>query len=103
MVKANIPMDVKAISFRPALVHPLPWTRSDGVSFMALTNCDKNGGQERRLGYARFVSDGGKPGTAVMKTDTARGVLLVTLPGPAGDFSFDDAYWLEPVLKGKRK
>ena len=71
---------------QPAIIHSLPRVKSDGIQFLAW---DDDG-----LKYSRFISDGIFAGQQMVKTHY---VNLAVLPGPKNDFSFDDAWWLEPV------
>ncbi len=86
-----------SISVRPAIIHPLPFTRSDGVTFQAMAVYDKK--KATRLLYTRFLQDRTGVPAAEAPLKQAREIKLMTQPGPRMDHSFDDAYWLRPCIR----
>ncbi len=98
-----------AVRLLPGVIHPLPWTSSDGVTFTALTGYhDEEGRRRTRLGYCRFVADSGRPvsspaAAGVVEAGPGETLVLVTLPGPWNNPAFDDAYWLEPEIVGPER
>ncbi|HUT53057.1 MAG TPA: hypothetical protein VM658_06675 [bacterium] len=89
----------QALSVRPEIVHSLPFARSDGVAFMAMARYSKVGGREPRLLFARFMSDREPARTQSLDVAHADAIVLLTTPGPKMNASFDDAYWVEPILR----
>lgn len=76
--------------FQPGLFSPALSGKSDGVDFMVMGKA----GDETRLGYARFLRDQTASRQKIGIKNFSQ-IRLITAAGPKGDFSYDDAYWLE--------
>ena len=81
------------LKFRPAIAHPPLSGQGDGVGFLALGS----DGRGKQLLYSRFLKKGSALETEI-PVRTLKNVSLITDAGPRGDFSFDDAYWLEAAF-----
>jgi hypothetical protein len=81
------------LKFRPAIVHPPLAAEGDGAGFRALGS----EGEKKHLLYSRFLKKGAAAETS-LKLHTLKNVSLITDAGPGGDFSFDDACWLEAAF-----
>jgi hypothetical protein len=78
------------LSFMPAIRHPPVSGKGDGAGFSVIGR----DGEGSRLLYSRFLKKGSGAETEI----PVRGLTsmsLITNAGPRGDFSFDDAFWLE--------
>jgi hypothetical protein len=86
------------LSVRPGIVHALPFARSDGIAFMAMAGYADNADGPRLL-FARFMTDKETPPAQNLDLAGADNIILVTTAGPKNNASFDDAYWVEPILR----
>ena len=86
----NFQAEQACLSFKPAIHHAPRSGKGDGVNFMVSGRSPEN----IRLLYARFIKQGSGPETEI-KISGLNDIEIRTDAGPRGDFSFDDAYWLE--------
>ena len=88
--RLNFDADGSCLSFKPAIHHAPVAGKGDGAGFEVMGRNEAG----NALLYSRFLKKGAAMETEI-KTGNLKSVSLITNAGPRGDFSFDDAYWLE--------
>jgi hypothetical protein len=86
-------VDQPCLGLAAAIRHQPRSGKGDGVGFMVTGKNPEN----TRLLYARFLKQGAGPETQI-DISGLNDVEIRTDAGPKGDFSYDDAYWLEAQL-----
>jgi hypothetical protein len=81
------------LMFWTAVYHAPRSGKSDGVNFMVTGRSQEN----TRLLYARFLKQGAGAETQI-DVRSQNNIEFRTDAGPKGDFSYDDAYWMEAKL-----